>query len=494
MKNNKSIRTRFAPSPTGALHIGGCKMALLNYLFSKQNGGECILRLEDTDQTRLDPNSEKHIIDSFKWLGIDFDESPWKGGKHAPYVQSQREYEGYAQELVGYGKAYYAFDTSDDLKTARDNWDKLDPRPCYNHLTRLSMNNSLSISKEELKKKFDNNEPYVIRWKWEKGSTTVNDVAKGDVTFDHDTLDDKVLFKSDGLPTYHLANVVDDSLMEISHVIRGDEWLNSTPLHINLYKALDLELPTFVHCPLLLTPDGAKISKRNAHKYGLSVFVTSYDGTEGYKEMGYEPHSLLNFLLLLGYSVNKDGDSDSDSDSISLEDMISTFDLTRIGKSGAKVFKDKLDYLNSQLINDIPSTELLMKGCRGLFKDNYTKLNIPKVKIVADACKDRSTLLKDVYSHAKHFFIEPTYKDDFKKKVTQEGLDTLKEWISNANFDSVDTIKQGIYDACVANNLKMGKVMPSLRYCLTGGHDSPDLISIMYVRGKDSVKELINLI
>lgn len=484
--NNRKVRTRFAPSSTGGLHLGGVRTALFNYLFAKQNGGDFILRIEDTDQSRLDPNSEQHIKDSFKWLGIEFDESPWKGGQYEPYIQSQREYKRYAQQLISEGKAYYAFDTTEELQNARDSWDKQDPRPCYNHLTRLNMNNSLTLTDEETYKKLIS-EPYVIRWKWEAGSTVVHDIAKGDVIFNHDTLDDKVIFKSDGLPTYHLANVVDDYLMDISHVIRGDEWLNSTPLHIGIYNALGLELPTFVHCPLLLTPDGAKISKRNAHKYGLSVFVTEYDGLDGYKEMGYFKHALLNFLLLLGYSV----DSNNESDSICLDDMISTFDINRIGKSGSKVFKDKLDYLNSQLLNTLSDSMLLADPCKS-FGINVNDIDIDKLAIIADACRARSIKHSDVDEHLRHFFSHPSYKEDFKIKVTQEGLDVLKDWINSADFSSIESIRQGIYNACIDNDLKMGKVMPTLRFCLTGGHDSPDLISIMYVRGKDIIKRLID--
>ena len=486
------------------MHIGGFRTAMLNYFYARKHNGDFILRIEDTDRNRLEENSIKHIQESLEWLGIVPDESPWKGGSYAPYTQSEREYKKYADQLIESGNAYYAFDTSDDLKAKRDEWDKLEPKPCYNFLTRLEMNNSLSLPEEVWKEKIKS-EPYVIRWKWEEGVTSFKDEAKGKVKFNHDTLDDKVLFKSDGFPSYHLANVVDDYTMDISHVIRGDEWVNSTPLHIALYKALGWRLPTFVHCPLLLTPDGAKISKRNAHKYGLSVFALDYevDGelVEGYKTLGYESGAMLDFLITLGYS-HKEKDKNYPSTGVPpIHRIIDNFELSDIGKSGAKVDKVKLDHFNSERINGIDNHNLLfwMKDNCDFIPD-FLPITLGKIRMISEACKERASFKNDVFSTAKHFFTEPEYKEDFKSKVTDEGLETLRGIVNSETleldniFFRPDSIKQAIYDACTEKGLKMGKVMPTLRYCITGGYDSPDLITIMYVRGLEKTRELINKI
>jgi glutamyl-tRNA synthetase len=498
------VRTRIAPSPTGGFHLGTAKMALMNYLYARKHNGDFILRIEDTDRTRLEPNSIEHIRKSLEWLGLEPDESPWKGGNYAPYTQSEREYRKYADQLIESGHAYYAFDTSEELTELREKWEKLDPRPCYNHLTRVGLNNSLSMSEDELKVMLDT-KPYVIRWKWESGNTKFKDEAKGKVSFDHDTLDDKVIFKSDGIPSYHLANVVDDYTMDITHVIRGDEWLNSTPLHIALYKALGWSLPTFVHCPLLLTPDGAKISKRNAHKYGLSVFMLDYvvDGelVEGYKTMGYEKGAMLDFLMPLGYTHKENSKEYKNVEIPLFHRVVANFELSNIGKSGAKVDKVKLDHFNSERINGIDDHILLIwmqENCD--FIPDYHPITLGRIRMISEACKERALFKNDVFSTVKHFFTDPEYKEDFKAKVTDEALEILKGIVNSNTLDldniffRPDSIKQAIYDACTEKGLKMGKVMPTLRYCITGGHDSPDLITIMYVRGLEKTRELINKI
>lgn len=474
----------------------------MNYLYARKHNGDFILRIEDTDRTRLEPNSVEHIRKSLEWLGLEPDESPWKEGSYAPYTQSEREYKKYAEQLIESGHAYYAFDTSDDLKNARDEWEKLDPRPCYNHLTRMTMINSLSLH-EDTWKQLIKTEPYTIRWKWESGTTNFKDEAKGKVKFDHDTLDDKVIFKSDGLPSYHLANVVDDYTMDITHVIRGDEWLNSTPLHIALYNALGWRTPTFVHCPLLLTPDGAKISKRNAHKYGLSVFMLDYEVegqlVEGYKTMGYESGAMLDFLLPLGYTHKEISKEFKNVIVPTFNRVVENFDLKNIGKSGAKVDKVKLDHFNSERINSIDNHLLLMwvkDNCD--FIGDYLPISIGKMNIISESCKERAEYKKDVFSTVKHFFTDPSYNEDFKNRVDYEILADLKAFINHESFDfeyvffSQDRIKKAINTICKVRGLKMGKIMPSLRYCLTGGNDSPDLISIMYVRGFEETKDLIN--
>jgi glutamyl-tRNA synthetase len=501
---SKRVRTRFAPSPTGGMHIGGFRTAMLNYFYAKKHGGDFILRIEDTDRTRLEENSITHIKESLEWLGITPDESPWKEGDYAPYTQSEREYRNYADQLIESGHAYYAFDTPEELKAKRDEWDKLEPKPCYNYLTRMEMNNSLSLPEEVWKEKIKT-EPYVIRWKWNEGVTTFKDEAKGKVKFNHDILDDKVLFKSDGFPSYHLANVVDDYTMDITHVIRGDEWLNSTPLHIALYNAFRWTVPTFVHCPLLLTPDGAKISKRNAHKYGLSVFALDYEVegelVEGYKTMGYESGALLDFLITLGYTHKEMSKEHQTKGVPPIHRVIANFDLANIGKSGAKVFKDKLDYYNTERLKKIDDHMLLVwmqKNCD--FIPNYHPIPLRKIRLISEACKDRALFKKDVFDTVKHFFKDPEYKEDFKSKVTDEALNILKDFINSETLDlkeiffRPERIKQAIYDICEEKELKMGKIMPTLRYCITGGWDSPDLVTIMYVRGLDKTRDLINKI
>lgn len=483
-ENIKKIRTRFAPSPTGKLHIGGIRTALYNYLFAKQNNGEIILRLEDTDQKRYVENSVQNIKDSFEWLDIKFDKSPWKDGDL--YKQSKREYLSYALNLVNMGLAYYAFDTSEELDKARTKWDTYEDKPGYCYLTRHEMKNSLTMGMSDAQNLIDSGIPYVIRFLMpDNKNIKFDDLVKGKIEYDSSILQDTILFKSDGYPTYHLANVVDDHKMEITHVIRGDEWVSSTPLHICLYEAFGWDVPKFAHLPLLLTPDGKKISKRNAHKYGLSVFAINDDeNTKGYKELGYEPKALLNYLALLGWSPG------NNIEILTINDMIEKFDITKVQKSGAKLDKTKLDYFNSVYVRNFDDWDFLNKEIWNLENNlklcDIKKFNNQQIKEIMRVSKERSIFKQDLIENIKLYVGDIEYVKNADKKVNIDSLSVLSKLIeSDIDWTDKDAIKQKIYDLSESVGIKMGKVMPALRFALLGGKSGPDLLTTAYIFGKE---------
>ena len=370
------VRVRFAPSPTGPLHIGGVRTALYNYLFAKKNGGKMILRIEDTDQTRFVEGAEQYIINSLKWCGIEFDESVVAGGEFGPYKQSERKaiYLPYAEQLLKEGFAYYAFDTSEELTAMRERMKAAGvPSPQYNAVTRTTMQNSLALSEDEVKKRMDAGEAYVVRIKMPRNEEVkLNDIIRGWVVVNTNYMDDKVIFKSDGLPTYHLANVVDDYKMKISHVIRGEEWLPSAPLHVLLYKYLGWEdaMPEFAHLPLILKPDGnGKLSKRDGDRLGFPVFPTQWMNPEtkeissGYRESGYIKEAFINMLAFLGWNPG------TTQEIFSMEELIESFSLDRVGKAGAKFDVDKTRWFNQQYLR-AKSGEVLAKDLQVILKEN----------------------------------------------------------------------------------------------------------------------------
>ena len=406
----RSVRLRFAPSPTGPLHIGGVRTALYNYLFAKKSKGKFILRIEDTDQNRYVPGAEKYIIDSLSWCGIEFDEGPEIGGEFGPYRQSERKkiYEKYAKKLVDEGKAYYAFDSPDELEQMRKNIRLSGVQsPQYNSITRHSMKNSLTLSKDEVNKRISNSEKYVIRIKVPRNQEIkLNDTIRGWVSINSNNLDDKVIFKSDGMPTYHLANVVDDYLMKISHVVRGEEWLPSAPLHVLLYDYLgwEKEIPVFSHLPLILKPEGnGKLSKRDGERLGFPVFpilwenLTTGEKYDGYKEFGFLPESFINMLVFLGWNPG------NEKEIFDLEELIQSFSLERIGKSGAKFDFEKAKWFNQKYIRKLPK-DFVVKEISDYLVNNNLEFTNDYIKKVYDVFLERVVFIKDFWIEGKYFF------------------------------------------------------------------------------------------
>jgi glutamyl-tRNA synthetase len=494
-KDNMSskVRVRFAPSPTGGLHIGGLRTAILNYLFAKKHGGDFLLRIEDTDRTRFVDTAENYIKEALEWVGIVPDESPWKGGPHAPYRQSERDYKPFIDELIAKGGAYYAFDTSEELDAARggrQDWS-------YNRQTRMNMKNSFTMSKEEVEAKLNAGVPYVVRFNTPDNKTVnFTDIVRGDVSFNSNQTDDKVLIKSDGIPTYHFANICDDHNMEITHVIRGEEWLPSTPLHIMLYEAFGWKAPEFAHLPLLLNPDGkGKLSKRKANEYGIPVFPLDWAQTDengvtninvGFKGKGYESDAIVNFLCLLGWSPR------DNREVMSMNELIDAFSLDGIQKAGAKFDIKKAEWFNQQYLKNVSSTDVLVSVSEEL-KSKYSKEDLEKI---AELSKERSVFRSDFKSYLDIFFAMPKTnfnKIDEKGKlvISAEDYENFKKVFSQFTEDANnvewkgDVIKQKIHDICDKMGIKMGKVMPSLRMALAGGVSGPDLMTTSQILGKD---------
>ena len=427
------VRVRFAPSPTGPLHIGGVRTALYNYLFAKKHNGNLILRIEDTDQSRYVDGAEEYIVNSLQWCGIKFDEGPINGGDFGPYKQSQRKdiYKKYAEFLVDNDKAYYAFDTKEELEEMRVRMKKAGvASPQYNSITRESMHNSISLSEDEVQKRIKENQKYVIRLKIPRNEEVkINDLVRGWVVVNTNNIDDKVIFKSDGMPTYHLANVVDDYLMKITHVIRGEEWLPSAPLHVLLYKYLGWESkqPKFAHLPLILKPDGnGKLSKRDGDRLGFPVFPLNWTNPEtkeislGYKEGGYFPEAFINMLAFLGWNPG------TPQELFSLNELCKTFSLERVGRSGAKFDFDKTKWYNQQYLRSKTKTELA-ETLQVLLKENNINADINYVANVCEQLKERATFVKDMWDEGKYFFQQPRLYDE--KTI----LDIEKEISTNIN-------------------------------------------------------------
>lgn len=494
------VRVRFAPSPTGPLHIGGVRTALYNYLFARKNNGKFILRIEDTDQTRFVSGAEAYIIESLKWCGINFDEGETMGGDYAPYKQSERKeiYNKYADQLIESGNAYYAFDTPEELNALREQYEKDKKTFSYDIHTRKSLKNSLSLTAEETKNLLNSGKPYTIRFKMPEGEVVkMNDIIRGEITIDTATLDDKVIFKSDGLPTYHLANVVDDYLMKISHVIRGEEWLPSLPLHYLLYKALGWEesKPLFAHLPLILKPSGkGKLSKRDGDKEGFPVFPLLWKGKEGeesmgYKEAGYFPEAFINFLAFLGWNPG------TDQEIFSLDALCEIFTLERVQKGGARFDIDKAKWFNQQYLKEKSSDEL-SNAFTELLNEKAVQAEPKYTKKVCDLVKDRATFISDIWDQGYFFYQSPTDYDSkvvkkFWKEGTVEILNQITGILTKASEFTSTRLEEDVKTYIVSNELSFGKVMNPLRLCLVGTNKGPHLFDILEMLGKEESLERI---
>lgn len=496
------VRVRFAPSPTGPLHIGGVRTALFNYLFAKKHNGTFILRIEDTDQNRYVEGAEQYIIDALNWCNIPFDEGPNHNEKFGPYRQSERKhlYGAYAEKLIASGNAYYAFDTAESLDHHRKDHEAQGKTFIYNWHNRNLLLNSLALSKEETQAKLDNGDDYVIRFKSPKDQTLhLTDIVRGDITIDTNILDDKVLFKSDGMPTYHLANIVDDHLMEITHVIRGEEWLPSLALHYQLYDAFGWEKPQFAHLPLLLKPTGkGKLSKRDGDKLGFPVFPLEWkdpetgDISRGYKEDGYFADGLINFLAFLGWNPG------TEQEQFSLEELVDAFELERVHKAGARFDPDKIKWFNHQYMQYQNDDELAE-----IFKEQQPQLkdiDVNYVAMVVGLIKERATFINEFWELSSYFFEAPkTYDEKAFAKImkddARELMSELSKVISHTSDFTVDNLQTDVKAWIGKKDVGFGKVMQPLRLALVGAMQGPDVFEIMFMIGKaETVQRIENLV
>jgi len=487
---SKQVRVRFAPSPTGPLHIGGVRTALFNYLFAKKNNGVFYLRIEDTDQTRFVPGAEAYIMEALEWLGISPDETVGKNEKFGPYRQSDRKdlYQTYADQLINSGWAYYAFDTPEALDALRKEQEAEGKTFIYNHTIREKLDTSLVISTEEVAKRIANGEHYVIRFKTPVDETLqLKDIIRGDVKFETSLLDDKVLFKSDGMPTYHLANIVDDHLMETSHVIRGEEWLPSMPLHVLLYRAFGWDAPEFAHLPLILKPVGnGKLSKRDGDKLGFPVFPLEWKTEEGissgYREKGFFPEAVVNFLALLGWN---DG---TDKELFSLEELVESFDLNRVHKSGAKFDPEKNKWFNHQYLIK-QNNEDLAKSFSPILAEKGFSPSLELTTRIVSLIKERAHFVSEFWDLTDFFFQAPTSYDEKASKNWKEETPTLMQELISVlenieDFTSVN-IETIVKDWLTKNEIGMGKVMQPFRLSLVGALKGPHLFDIVEIIGKE---------
>ncbi len=489
------VRVRFAPSPTGALHIGGVRTCLYNYLFAKQHGGELIFRIEDTDSQRFVPGAEEYIIEALTWLGIKFDEGVSFGGNYGPYRQSERKdiYKKYVQQLLDADKAYIAFDTPEQLETKRKEVANFQ----YDASTRLQMTNSLTLSNEEVERRIANGEQYVVRFKIEPGEdVVVNDLIRGEVHINSSILDDKVLYKSaDNLPTYHLANIVDDHLMEVSHVIRGEEWLPSAPLHVLLYRAFGWEstMPQFAHLSLLLKPDGnGKLSKRDGDRLGFPVFPLEWhdpktgEVSSGYRESGYLPEAVINFLALLGWNPG------NDQEIMSMDELIHLFDLKKCSKSGAKFDYEKGKHFNHLYLQKKSDSELAQVIIAKL-NELGLESDVQKAEAAVAAMKERATFVNDLWDLCHFFFIAPkefNEKDVQKrwKPETPAMLTDLHAFLQTLDtFDNAEQTEATVKAWCEEKGYGLGNVMNPFRLTLVGEMRGPQMFAITQILGKDEV-------
>ena len=490
---SRKIRTRFAPSPTGPLHMGGVRTALYCYLFAKKNNGDFILRVEDTDQTRFVEGAEEYIIETLQWCGIKPNEGLSYGGDFGPYRQSERKdiYAKYAMDLLEKGDAYYAFDTPEELTAWRDNLKgQGNPSPKYDPITRQYLKNSLHLSEDEVSRRLKAGEPWVIRYKMPRNEEVkFEDEIRGIVSFQTNQLDDKVLLKSDGMPTYHLANVVDDHLMEITHVIRGEEWLPSTPLHVLLYKSFEWEMPSFAHLPLILKPDGkGKLSKRDGDRIGFPVFPLNWkdpssgEASIGYKERGFLPDAFINMLAFLGWNPG------TEEELFSLGELIQAFSIERVGKSGARFDFEKTKWFNQQYIKN-KSNEELVQLTADLFKKEDYRADQETLLNICELVKERATFLHEIPSLAYYFFEDVKEYDEknLRKKWKNENSEAFKQLLSSLsdleNFKS-EAIEKLVKDFMEKFSLGFGQVLPILRISITGTMQGPPIFAVMEVLGK----------
>ena len=492
-------RVRFAPSPTGPLHIGGVRTALYNYLFAKKNNGTLLLRIEDTDQTRFVEGAEAYIIEAFEWLGIKFDEGVGIGGEYGPYRQSERKamYKPYAEQLVHDGWAYYAFDTPESLDAKRKEAESQKKTFQYDASTRMGMVNSLTLPADEVERRLASGDPFVVRFKYpDNVDIHVHDLVRGEVVINSSLLDDKVLYKSDGMPTYHLANIVDDHTMKITHVIRGEEWLPSAPLHVMLYKAFGWEAPQFAHLPLLLKPDGnGKLSKRDGDRLGFPVFPLQWtdpksgETSSGYRESGYLPEAVINMLALLGWNPG------NDQEMMTLQELIDAFSIEKISKAGAKFSLDKAKWFNHEYIQK-KSADELYPYFEKILEKKQISCNADYLKNVIDLIKDRLNFINDFWEQACYFFEAPTeYDPQALKKRWKEGtgahLKVIDDMLMSFQpFDkqkAQDTVMQYIQD----NGLNMGQILNSVRIALVGTARGPELFTMIELMGTEEVHRRI---
>ncbi len=487
------VRVRFAPSPTGPLHIGGVRTALYNYLFAKKHNGDFILRIEDTDQNRFVEGAEQYIIDSLNWCGIPYDEGPGKDGGFGPYRQSERAhlYKDYAQQLIDSGNAYYAFDTADALDAHRKDHEAQGKTFIYNWHNRQKLDNSLALSSEEVKAKLDANLPYVIRFKSPEAETLpLTDEIRGNMEIDTSILDDKVLFKSDGMPTYHLANIVDDHLMEITHVIRGEEWLPSLALHVLLYRAFGWTAPKFAHLPLILKPQGkGKLSKRDGDKMGFPVFPLEWKDpktgeiSSGYREENYLPEAMVNMLSLLGWNPG------TEQEFFNLSELVSAFEISRVHKSGAKFDPEKTKWFQQHYLQ-LQDNKELAEQFQKILKDKGVNSDMDfTVKIVA-LLKERAVFVDDLWDLSSYFFVAPTQLDEKASKKawkedTNEILEKLVEIISSVDPYTTENLQNEIKGWITSNEIGFGKVMQPLRLALVGSLQGPDVFEIAHLLGRE---------
>ena len=489
---SQKVRVRFAPSPTGPLHIGGVRTALYNYLFAKKNNGDFILRIEDTDSQRFVPGAEEYIIEALTWLGLKFDEGTHTGGTHAPYRQSERKeiYKKYVDILIQKGAAYIAFDTPEELTAKREAVNNFQ----YDASTRGEMRNSLTLSQEEVQSLIDAGNQYVVRFKIEAGQEVlVNDVIRGEVKYNSSVLDDKVLYKSaDHLPTYHLANIVDDHLMEITHVIRGEEWLPSAPLHVLLYKAFGWEdsMPQFAHLPLLLKPEGnGKLSKRDGDRLGFPVFPLEWKDPQsgeissGYRESGYLPEAVINFLALLGWNPG------NDQEIMSMEELIQLFALEKCSKSGAKFDYEKGKWFNHQYIQLRPNSEIAAIFYP-ILQDKGIESPLQYIETVVGLVKERVSFVKELWDQASFFFVAPTAYDEkvVKKRWKEESPSQLSELaevlkgIEDFSSHNQEEIVKGWIES---KGYHLGNIMNAFRLAVVGESKGPHMFDITATIGKE---------
>lgn len=487
----REVRVRFAPSPTGPLHIGGVRTALYNFLFARQHGGKLVFRIEDTDSNRFVPGAEDYILESFKWLGINFDEGVSFGGQYGPYRQSERReiYRHYVDQLLDEGKAYYAFDTPEELDAKRGEIQNFQ----YDASTRMQMRNSLALPADETARLLQEGVNYVVRFKIEPGEDVhVNDIIRGDVVINSSILDDKVLYKNaDGLPTYHLANIVDDHLMEISHVIRGEEWLPSAPLHVLLYRALGWEetMPRFAHLPLLLKPDGkGKLSKRDGDRLGFPVFPLEWtdpktgETSSGYRESGYLPEAVVNFLALLGWNPG------NDEELLSMDDLVRLFDLTKCSKAGAKFDYVKGQWFNHEYILN-SDDEKLAPTFADILRDNGIEAPMESIVRVVGLMKGRVNFVKELWPLCSFFFVAPTTYDEKTAKkrwkdFSARQMSELAALLEGLSDFSMAAQEEAVNAWLAENDYKMGDVMNAWRLTLVGEGKGPHMYEISSFLGQ----------
>ena len=491
----RKVRVRFAPSPTGPLHIGGVRTALYNYLFARQHGGEMVLRIEDTDQTRFVPGAEDYIIEALDWLGIKFDEGVHIGGPYGPYRQSDRKamYRQYAEQLLRDEWAYYAFDKPEALDAKRKEYEAQKKTFQYDCNTRGEMENSLSLPADEVQRRLQSGEQYVVRFKFPSNTEiTVHDLIRGDVTMNSNLLDDKVIFKSDGMPTYHLANIVDDHTMEISHVIRGEEWLPSAPLHVMLYRAFGWEdsMPQFAHLPLLLKPEGnGKLSKRDGDRLGFPVFPLDWHDpksgelSSGYRERGYFPEAVVNILAMLGWNPG------TEQEIFSMDELIQAFSIEHVSKSGAKFNVEKAKWFNHEYMQ-MQDDESVAKMFEPILEEHGIHADHAYVVKVCGMMKERISFISEMWDQTSYFFTAPTaYEPAAVKKRWKPGMTThinkIIDILNTQPFE-YDALHKAILDEyIVGNQLNMGQIMNSFRLAVVGDTKGPDMLTLVMVIGKE---------